>query len=132
METKIFKVDKSRYSFDETCEKISSAVLDKSWKISVVHDLKETMAKSGVEVLPVKVFAVCNPVYAAMMLQNDDYRILSSMMPCRISVYEKSDKSVSVSRMDSDLFSQFLDNSLKSAIVRASADVEEIIAIALK
>jgi uncharacterized protein (DUF302 family) len=49
------------------------------------------LAKSGKAVLPVKVVEICKPEYSGKMLEKDDERIVSVMMPCRISVYEKAD-----------------------------------------
>jgi len=39
----------------------------------------------------VKVIEICKPEYSGQMLELNHERIMSVMMPCRISVYEKED-----------------------------------------
>jgi uncharacterized protein (DUF302 family) len=50
------------------------------------------------------------------------------MMPCRISVYEKEDGSVWISRMNSGLLSKPMSPVIRKTMSAAAADVEEIIA----
>jgi uncharacterized protein (DUF302 family) len=49
------------------------------------------LAKSGKIVNPVKVIEICKPEYSGQMLELNDERIISVMMPCRISAYDKAD-----------------------------------------
>ena len=51
----MFIESESRYNFDESVRKLTETVTNGGWKISVVHDLQESMKKAGNEVLPVKV-----------------------------------------------------------------------------
>jgi uncharacterized protein (DUF302 family) len=55
----------SRFSFTETNEILSKTILENGWKITIIHDLQETMKKNGKEVLPVKVIEICNPKKAS-------------------------------------------------------------------
>ena len=58
-----------------------------------VHNLKETMAKKGVD-FPREclVFEVCQPQQAKKVLEGD--MSVSTALPCRISVYEKEGKTI--------------------------------------
>ena len=58
-----------------------------------VHNLKETMAKKGVE-FPREclVFEVCQPQQAKKVLEGD--MSVSTALPCRISVYEREGKTI--------------------------------------
>jgi len=54
--------------------------------IIAVHDLKETLAKKGVNLAQdCRVYEVCNPHQAKKVLDADG--AISTALPCRISVY---------------------------------------------
>ena len=82
--------NESKESFFDSINWIEKTMTDNDWKILDIHDLQNSMENNGYEVLPVKVFAVCQPHHAIKVLGKDDDRIVSAMMPCRISVYTKS------------------------------------------
>lgn len=82
---------KSIFGFEETIEKISAEARIREWNIPAVHDLKQSLAKSGKAVKPVQVIEICKPAFSGQMLELNDERIMSVMMPCRISVYLKDD-----------------------------------------
>jgi uncharacterized protein (DUF302 family) len=81
----------SKFDFDETVEMIISEAERREWKVPAVHDLQQSLAKSGKTVKPVKVIEICKPAYSGQMLELNHERIMSVMMPCRISVYKKDD-----------------------------------------
>jgi uncharacterized protein (DUF302 family) len=81
----------SKYDFDKTVDLLVAEAERREWKIPAVHDLQLSLAKSGKTVKPVKVVEMCKPAYSGQMLELNDERIMSVMMPCRISVYTKDD-----------------------------------------
>lgn len=119
--------NKSNKSFDETVEWIDKTVTDNNWKVLTIHNLQDSMDKNGYEVLPVKVFAICQPHHAVKILGKDDERIVSSMMPCRISVYEKSDGNTYLSRMDTAMMSANFEGAVKEVMTSTSEEIEEMI-----
>lgn len=119
--------NKSNKSFDETVEWIDKTVTDNNWKVLTIHNLQDSMDKNGYEVLPVKVFAICQPHHAVKILGKDDERIVSSMMPCRISVYEKSDGNTYLSRMDTAMMSAGFEGAIKEVMVSTSKEIEQMI-----
>jgi len=124
---------KSRYGFEESVEKFRESVKEKGWKIPIVHDLKKTMNKFGKEVKNVKVFELCHPDHAYKVLAQNDERIVSSLMPCRVSIYEKADGSVYISRMNTALMGSMMDGVVPEVMADASHESEIIIsAIAMK
>ena len=58
------------------------------------------MKTYGKDVLPVKVLAICHPKHSSKILEKDNERIVSCMMPCRISVYKKSNGKTYISRIN--------------------------------
>jgi uncharacterized protein (DUF302 family) len=90
----------SRFSFSETVDRLKSLAEEDGWNVPAIHDLQQSLAKSGKHVKPVKVLEICKPRYSGQMLELNDERIISVMMPCRISVYEKDDGKTYVSLLD--------------------------------
>jgi len=117
----------SKYNFEETMGRLRIKIDSIGWKIPHVHDLQATMLKFEFEVRKVKVLEICQPEYAYMVLSRDDERIASTMMPCRISVYEKSDGVVYVSRMNSVRMGGVFGGIIKKAMDEAGRESEEII-----
>lgn len=99
----LFLEVQSKYNFDQTVQKLTETILSAGWKVTHVHDLQETMRKNQFDVLPVKVMELCKPGYSVQLLKGDAERLYSSMMPCRISVYDKSDGNTYVSLMNSGI-----------------------------
>lgn len=119
--------DQSRYDFDETVDKLTAIILEKGWKVTITHNLQETMKKNGKEVLPVKVIELCNPGLAYQILSNDKLRDVSPMLPCRLSVFEKSDGKTYVSRMNAPAFISMIDPEAGKTILQAFKEAEEFL-----
>jgi uncharacterized protein (DUF302 family) len=117
----------SKYGFGATVDTLSKVAVNNGWKVTIVHDLQETMKKNGKEVLPVKVMEICNPGLAYQILSKDDLRDVSPMLPCRISVYEKSDGKTYVSRMNAPAFAEMIGGEAAKTITEAFRIVEEFI-----
>jgi uncharacterized protein (DUF302 family) len=81
----------SPFDVATTVEKLIAAAAIKEWQNPAVHNLQQSLAKAGKTVRPVQVIEICKPEYSGKMLEKSDERIVSVMMPCRISVYEKED-----------------------------------------
>jgi len=119
--------NESKKNFAETIEWIDKTVTENKWKVLAQHNLQEAMKKNGYEVLPVKVFAICQPHHAYKVLGKDDERIVSSMMPCRISVYEKSDGNTYISRMNTSMMAAGFEGAVKEVMVSTSEEIEVMI-----
>lgn len=117
----------SRFGFDETAGKLEAAIEAAGWKLTAVHNLQETLKKHGTEVLPVKVFALCHPKHSGRILTLDDERIVSSLMPCRVSVYLKSDGHTYISRLNPAQMAGAFGGVVEEVMTASAADVEEIL-----
>lgn len=126
MDTMFFE-NRSKYGFEETINQLTELVPENEWKIIQILDLQETMRKNGKDVLPVKVVEMCKPDYAYQLLSEDSQRIYSNMMPCRVSVYEKSDGNTYISRMNSAMFAEQIGGVMKDVMSKAFDDVEKMI-----
>lgn len=119
--------NQSQFGFTETIDRLSNNILEKGWKITITHDLQETMKKNSKEVLPVKIIELCNPGLAFQILSKDELRNVSPMLPCRISVYEKSDGLTYISRMNAPAFAGMIGGDAAKTIVKAFNETEEFV-----
>lgn len=123
----LFLENESKYSFTETVEKLTVEIENQGWKLSAVHDLQETLSKFGTDVLAIKVFALCHPKHSSKILTRDDERIVSSLMPCRISVYEKSNGKTYISRVNTGLLAKSIGGIIEEVMLASTSDVEDIL-----
>ncbi len=121
--------DVSKYDdFDKTVEVFEQSVKDHGWKIPATHDLQKSMAKFGKEpIKAVKVFELCHPNHAYKILAKDNERIVSSLMPCRVAIYERSDGKVYISRMNSGLMASMMDGIIPEVMDDAAKENEVIL-----
>jgi uncharacterized protein (DUF302 family) len=110
-----------------TVEKIIAAAIRKGWQNPAVHNLQQSLAKSGKEVKPVQVVEICKPDYSGRMLELNDERVVSILMPCRISVYEKSDGKTYVAMLDMAEMTDGLPPTAAEAILDANNESFEIV-----
>ena len=123
----MFFESKSRFGFSETLQKLSDLIPESGWKEIAVLDLQAIMKKNGKEILPVKVVELCKPDYAYRLLSDDSQRIYSNMLPCRISVYEKSDGNCYISRLNAAMLAAQLGGVTEEVMTAAYDDAEEMI-----
>ncbi len=124
--------DQSPYSFEETTSKLEASVKSHNWKIPAVHDLQKSMKKFGHDVEKVTVFELCQPDHAQRILSENNERIVSSLMPCRVAVYTKKDGKTYISRMNTSLMGGMMDGIVPEVMKVASAETEEIIETVLQ
>ena len=118
---------KSVYGFEETVEKLTAEAKRREWNIPFVHDLKQSLAKSGKSVKPVQVIEICKPAYSGQMLELNDERIMSVMMPCRISVYLKDDGKTYVALVNGAGMADGQPESIARVMKAASDETFEIV-----
>jgi uncharacterized protein (DUF302 family) len=126
-ENQIVVEHKSRFGFDKTVDMLIADAEKREWKVPFVHDLQQSLAKSGKTVRPVKVIEICKPQYSGQMLELNDERIISVMMPCRISVYEKEDGLTYVSLINAGEMASGLPAVIARVMKEASAETFEIV-----
>jgi uncharacterized protein (DUF302 family) len=128
----MFRENSYGKDFESTVSKLEDEIEQRGWKTPVVHDLQATMQKFGKEVRKVKVLEICHPELSYEILSRSEEKVVSSMMPCRIAVYEKDDGTVWISRMNSGFLSKPMSPVIRKTMSKAAASVEEIIAEVVK
>jgi uncharacterized protein (DUF302 family) len=117
----------SRFKFEKTVDLLVTEAERREWKVPAVHDLQLSLAKSGQSVKPVKVIEICKPQYSGKMLELNDERIISVMMPCRISVYEKDNGLTYVSLLNAGELASGLPAKIAGVMKEASDETFEIV-----
>lgn len=117
----------SPLDFEKTVEFLIGAATKKNWNILTVHDLKQTLAKAGKMVNPVKVLEICKPEHSGKILSKSDERIASVLMPCRISVYLKEDGKTYVAMINIAALVAALPRAARKVMTTSSDELTEIV-----
>lgn len=123
----MFIESQSNYGFEETVNRLNEIISGDGWKVLIVHDLQASLKKHNFDVLPVSVFEICNPKYSSKLLDKDELRIYSSLMPCRFSVYSKTDGKTYISRMNSEMLASNIGGLVEEVMKQATNDMEKFI-----
>ena len=119
--------NESNYSFDETVEIIQAKAEEAGWKVPAVHDIRNSVANGGFDVAPVTVIELCKVDLAGEILSDNDSRLVSSMMPCRVAVYEDEEGRVMISRMNTGLVSKIFGGNIETLMADATSETEQIL-----
>ena len=90
----------------EAAVALEAAVQVNHFGVMQIHNLKETMAKKGVEFeRECLIFEVCQPQQAKKVL--DQNMSVSTALPCRISIYEEGGKTILATLKPTALLAMF-------------------------
>lgn len=124
--------DKSPYGFEETISRFEEEVEAAGWSIVGYQDMQEILEGHGHEVIDIKIFELCSARYSAVILKEDDERIVSPLMPCRVSIYKKSNGNTYVTRLNSLLMARPFGGLINEVMQKAGSETEDIIAAVLQ
>ena len=124
----IFVEQESPFDVSTTVEKLIESAKKNKWKNTAVHNLQQSLAKSGKEIRPVQVLEICKHEYSGYVLEKNHEKFLSiTKMPCRISVYEKEDGKTYISLLNMAAMVTGLPPSENDIIRDASNETIEIV-----
>ena len=90
----------------EAAAALQAAVQANHFGVMQIHNLKETMAKKGVDFArECLIFEVCQPQQAKKVL--DQNMSVSTALPCRISIYEEGGKTILATLKPTTLLAMF-------------------------
>jgi uncharacterized protein (DUF302 family) len=103
--TLMFTERVSPFGVEETVARIQQNIQasPKGWTLSGLRNAAKPIEKDGGNVLPVLMIEACSTRYSGPILKDDSLRFLSILMPCKISVYKKSDGNVYIGTMNASL-----------------------------
>jgi uncharacterized protein (DUF302 family) len=118
-----------KLSTDKNISEVASAVPVSAqanrFGVMQVHNLKETMAKKGVEFIrQCLIFEVCQPQQAKEVLERN--MSISTMLPCRISVYEEEGKTILATLKPTALLEIFGEPQLRSVAYEVENTIVKI------
>lgn len=122
----MFVVLESKYDFGETVEQLEKSATAAEWGIPHRYDLQKTLKGKGFEIDAVNVFSLCKPEHAYGILGDEEQRMVSALMPCRVAVYEKGGKTY-ISMLNSGLFSRLMGEEVQEIMGAASSENLEIL-----
>jgi uncharacterized protein (DUF302 family) len=95
---------RSAHSLDETVTRLADTAKAAGWVVQSIIELEKSIEKNGGGVVrPVRLVNLCQAKHAATIMRDDTARRVSVLMPCTISVYEKSDGSIWIGAMNPGL-----------------------------
>jgi uncharacterized protein (DUF302 family) len=124
----LFLESESPLKYAETVEALKAEMTADGWSVLATHDLSAALAKKGHIVLPVSIIEGCSGKFSVVLLKNDDTRYISSLLPCRVSVYETSTGKVIISRMNTEVMGTQMESAVTEVMGKAGASLEVIIA----
>lgn len=124
----MFLESESPLKFAETVEALRAEMAADGWNVLAVHDLSAALAKKGHMVLPVSIIEACSGKFSVALLKKDETRYVSSMLPCRVAVYQTGEGKVIVSRMNTATMGAQMEPAVAEVMAKAGTSVEAIIA----
>lgn len=119
----MLNVNKSKYNFDQTYSNLEDAILEQDWDIQHVYNISECMENYGYESLnKISIFSICNAENVNNILQDDEDRKVTAIMPCRIAVYEKTDGSVWIASLNIGLMSKMFGGNIENVMSGVAED----------
>jgi len=132
MPTMMLKEALSPYGLQETVDKISENALQAGWVVASVKPLHKSVKKhGGGDVLPVMLVNLCQAHHASSILNQDPDRVVSVMMPCTISVYQKQDGKTYIGYMNAGLLGQMFGGNVATVMGTVAEQQQSFIAFAL-
>ncbi len=112
-------------SVSEAAVALQAAVEANHFGVMQVHNLKETMAKKGVEFAhECLIFEVCQPQQAKRVLQEN--MSVSTALPCRISIYEENGRTMVATLKPTTLLAMFQAPELETVAQEVEATIVKI------
>lgn len=122
----MFVVTQSELGFEDTVNALVKSAQGREWTIPHQYDLQATMQKNGFDTDPVVVMSMCKPEHAQKILNSQNSRYISAVMPCRVAVYEKDGKTYTAV-LNARLFYPFMKMEAKSTMKAANYESIQII-----
>jgi uncharacterized protein (DUF302 family) len=95
---------RSALPLEDTVLRLAEAAKAAGWVVQSIVELEKSIEKNGGgKERPVRLVNLCQAKHAAQIMNDDTARRVSVLMPCTISVYEKSDGCIWIAAMNPGL-----------------------------
>ena len=128
MPTMMLEVRESNLSFEETVAAIEKSAVENGWQVPKIYDMKQSLVKAGYDNMTnLQVLSMCQPDHAYRILSEDENKMVSAMMPCRIGVFEDKDGRVLITQMNVGLMSKMFGGTIEEVMSRVASEEEKIL-----
>ncbi len=128
MPNMMLTVHKSTLDFEETVSAINESALEHEWLVPKIYNIQKSLQAAGHDDMTrVKILSLCQPHYAYNILRDDDNKMVTAIMPCRIGVYEAGDGQVYVSEMNIGLMSKMFGGTIERVMGQVAKEESEIL-----
>jgi uncharacterized protein (DUF302 family) len=116
----------SPHGLNETVEKIKASAIENGWIVTGLKPLHKAVKKHiNKDIAPVILINMCQADHAYNILKEDKNRVLSVMMPCTISVYEKTDGKTYIGAMNAGLLGTMFGGSIAEIMGKVVAEQQQ-------
>lgn len=125
----MINVQKSKLNFEDTVSAVNESVTEeKDWKVPAIFDIQKNILDAGhKDMTKVKIVSLCQPHYAKKILESDDDKKVTTMMPLGIGIYETKDGQVYVSTMNIGMMGLMFGGTIADVMGDAAEDIEEML-----
>lgn len=128
MPSMMLTIHESRHDLSTTVQMITDNAVSSGWQVPKVYDIQNSLKEAGhTDMTELRVVSLCQPDHAYSILQDDNNKIVSGIMPCRIGVYKTGDGKVMVSQMNVGLVSKFFGGKIAEVMGEVSRQEEKIL-----
>jgi len=122
----MLKEYQSPFGVEETVEKIKQNAIAEGWVVSGVTPLNESVKKhGGGDLPPVRLVNLCEAHHAFEILNEDANKVISVMMPCTISVYQKADGKTYIGTMNAAVMGKVFGGTVAKVMGGAVAEQQQ-------
>jgi uncharacterized protein (DUF302 family) len=122
MKNKMFVHYQSEFNFDKTYTMLHDSFNNAThWEILGEYDNQERYQSAG-QLEKYKVIQVCNKQAAFKILKDDEQKFMGGLIPLKVCIYEKADKKVYISFMNTNMMGKMFKDKEISQIIKDATD----------
>ncbi len=124
----MFKESQSKYDFETTVNMVKDTFVTTGWLVPWETDIQERYIKEGYsDMTKATIIPICRPEGGYNIIQHDKYKLITPLMPLQISVYEKEDGKVYISRMRVKMMSNMMSRTSRKNMKYSGKLVEKVL-----
>ena len=125
----MLNVQKSKLNFEDTVSAVNESVTkQEDWKVPAIFDIQKNILDAGhKDMTKVKIVSLCQPHYAKKILESDDDKKVTTMMPLGIGIYETKDGQVYISTMNIGIMGMMFGGTIADVMGDAGEEIEEML-----
>ena len=117
----------SPYGVEETVARIQHNIKDAGWELVGLRNPAVTIRKEGANVPDAVLIEACNTDYSKPLIKDEGTRLVSLLMPCTISVYQKEDGRTYIATMNSGLMGWMFGTKVGSVMTKVAKDQQSFL-----